>query len=170
MNTTPSITNMIKIRQQATHDPQPRRTKIVCTLGPSSTDAARILDLVNAGMDCARLNFSHGTQEEHDERIAAVRKAEEAAGRPIALLADLCGPKIRVAERFQDRAVAVGEELVFTGSETPGPDEIPVTFAELAEVVAPGDPVLVEDGRIRTKAIDRDGPRLRCVVEVGGTI
>ena len=170
LNPSPSYTNTIRIRETDAVGPQPRRTKIVCTLGPSSSDPARILDMVTAGMDCARLNFSHGRHEEHAVRIAAVRKAEEASGRPISLLADLCGPKIRVAEGFAERTVAVGDEVVFTGAERPGPGEIPVTFPDIANVVAPGDPLLVEDGRIRTEAIDRDGPRLRCIVQVGGTI
>ena len=170
MSATTSMTNTIRIHPPVELTTQPRRTKIVCTLGPSSSDPARILDLVNAGMDCARLNFSHGTHEEHGERIAAVRKAEEASNRPIALLADLCGPKIRVADGFNERTVVAGEEVIFTGAESAGPDEIPVSFPDLADVVAAGDPLLVEDGRIRTEAIDRDGPRLRCLVQVGGTI
>ncbi len=99
-----------------------------------------------------------------------MRKAEEASNRPIALLADLCGPKIRVADGFKERIVVVGEEVIFTGEESAGPDEIPVSFSDLAEVVASGDPLLVEDGRICTQAIDRDGSGLRCLVLVGGTI
>jgi pyruvate kinase len=170
LNTTPSYTNTIRILQHAEPSPQPRRTKIVCTLGPSSTDPERILDLVNAGMDCARLNFSHGKHEDHAARIAAVRRAEAIADKPISLLADLCGPKIRIAQGFSERLVAAGDEIILTGADVPQGDEIPVTFPGLAEAVATGDPVLVEDGRIRAVAITRDGPRLHCLVEVGGTI
>jgi pyruvate kinase len=81
-----------------------RRAKIVCTLGPATQSEAAIDALVAAGMDCARLNFSHGTQASHAESAKLVRAAAARAGRPLALLADLCGPKIRVG-RFPDGPV-----------------------------------------------------------------
>jgi pyruvate kinase len=148
----------------------PRRTKIVCTLGPSSSDPEEILDLAQSGMDCARLNFSHGTHEEHAQRIAFVRAAEEALGRPISLLADLCGPKIRVAKTFEARAVSEGEIISLTAEGVTTGGGVPITFPDLANVVKPGQPVLIEDGRIRTRAVERRGDLLLCQVEVGGTI
>ena len=147
----------------------PRRTKIVCTLGPATTEAVQILAIAQAGMDCARLNFSHGTHDEHGARIAAVREAERTLGRPISLLADLCGPKIRIARDMAPRVVEPGDIVVFCG--TPGQEgDIVVTFPGLAEAVAPEESLLVEDGKIRTRAIDRDGDRVRCVVETPGAI
>jgi pyruvate kinase len=148
-----------------------RRTKIVCTLGPASGDREAILELAAAGMDVARLNFSHGSHEEHLDRLASVREAQALVGRPIAVLADLCGPKLRIAGLREPVAVATGDEVVFTDPATAGDGELGVTFAALlAAVVAPGDEVLVDDGRIRTRAVAADGVRLRCRVESGGTI
>src|SRR6266540_839820 len=78
--------------------PQPRRTKIVATIGPASSTREALHALIDAGMDAARLNFSHGTYEEHDERARLVREAQEEKGRPLALIADLQGPKLRIGD------------------------------------------------------------------------
>ena len=148
-----------------------RRTKIVCTLGPATTDSETIFELAAAGMDVARLNFSHGSHDEHLDRLRSVRAAQERVGRPIAVLADLCGPKIRVAGLREPVTVAVGDALVLTDPEHAQAGELGVTFAALlAEAVAPGDEVLIDDGRIRARAEGSDGMRLLCRVEVGGTI
>jgi pyruvate kinase len=158
------------IAPQATR-PAVRRTKIVCTLGPATTDPETIFRLAAAGMDVARLNFSHGTHDEHFERLAAVRIAQERLERPIAVLADLCGPKIRVAGLCEPMEVAAGDLLVLTCPELAQPGELGVSFAALlAEVVAPGDEVLIDDGRILARAESGDGRRLRCRIEVGGTV
>ncbi len=146
-----------------------RRTKIVCTLGPASSDPGEVLGLAAAGMDCARLNFSFGTHDEHAARIAAVRSTEERLGRPISLLADLCGPKIRVAADTEPTKIDDGQILSVTGVKGV-PADVRVTLPSLAEIVEPDHPLLIEDGRIRTRVIDLDGDRIRCVVEVGGTI
>ena len=165
-----SITNAIRILRPEQVVAHPRRTKIVCTLGPSSSDPSQILDLARVGMDCARLNFSHGTRAEHAARVAGVRDAEEALGRPVSILADLCGPKIRVLKTFEARSVSPGDVVLLSGGETGGTEAIPITFAELADVVAPGQPVLIEDGRIALQALERRGEALVCRVDVGGTI
>ena len=151
--------------------PAVRRTKIVCTLGPATTDPETIYELAAAGMDVARLNFSHGTHDEHLDRLAAVRIAQDRLGRPLAVLADLCGPKIRVTGLREPMQVAAGDPLVLTAPERAQAGELGVSFAALlAEVVAPGDEVLIDDGRIRARAEGSDGTRLLCRVEVGGTI
>ena len=122
-------------------------------------------------MDVARLNFSHGTHDEHLERLAAVRVAQDRLNRPIAVLADLCGPKIRVTGLREPMHVVAGDTLVLTAPERAQPGELGVSFpALLAEVVAPGDEVLIDDGRIRARAEGSDGTRLLCRIEVGGTI
>jgi pyruvate kinase len=122
-------------------------------------------------MDVARLNFSHGSHDEHLERLAAVRVAQDRLGRPIAVLADLCGPKIRVAGLRAPMQVTAGDALVLTEPERAESGELGVTFAALlAQVVAPGDEVLIDDGRIRARAEGSDGTRLLCRVEVGGTV
>jgi pyruvate kinase len=148
-----------------------RRTKIVCTLGPATSDRETIFELAAAGMDVARLNFSHGSHAEHLERLAAVREAQARLGRPIAVLADLCGPKLRIAELREPVQVAAGDELVLTDPAHARDGEVGVTFATLlAADVAPGDEVLIDDGRIRTRAESTDGVRLRCRVESGGLV
>src|SRR5215211_3190843 len=93
-----------------------RRTKIVATLGPA-TDPEGVLDrLVDAGMDCARLNCSHGTHDDLRRRAAAVRAAAERAGRPLGLLFDLQGPKLRLSAQTEARALEVGETVILCGS------------------------------------------------------
>jgi pyruvate kinase len=150
--------------------PDARRTKIVCTLGPATSEPDAILELASAGMDVARLNFSHGTHEEHLARLLAVRAAQERLGRPIAVMADLCGPKIRVAGLREPVEVVDGALLVLAEPERAAPGEIGVTLAGLSEMVAPGHEVLIDDGRIRARVEACDGPRLLCRVEIGGTI
>ena len=166
-----SLTETWKTIAPAEARPTVRRTKIVCTLGPATTDSETIFELAAAGMDVARLNFSHGSHDEHLGRLRSVRAAQERVGRPIAVLADLCGPKIRVAGLREPVAVAVGDALVLTDPEHAQAGELGVTFAALlAQAVAPGDEVLIDDGRIRARAEGSDGMRLLCRVEVGGTI
>jgi pyruvate kinase len=166
-----SLTETWKTIAPAAVRPSIRRTKIVCTLGPATTDPETIFELAVAGMDVARLNFSHGSHDEHFERLASVRIAQDRVGRPIAVLADLCGPKIRVAGLREQVQVTAGDRLVLTDPERAGVGELGVTFAALlAEVVAPGDEVLIDDGRIRARAEDSDGTRLLCRVEVGGMV
>src|SRR3954471_7004439 len=106
-----------------------RRTKIVATLGPA-TDAPGVLDrLVAAGLDCARLNCSHGTHEDLRRRAADVRAAGERSGRPLGLLFDLQGPKLRLAPTTEPRVVEPGDVVVFTGAGRPAaPDRVVVEF------------------------------------------
>src|SRR6266404_4473063 len=118
--------------------PDVRRTKIVCTLGPATSDPETIYELAQCGMDVARLNISHGTHDEHLARLQAVRAAQDRIGRPIAVIADLCGPKIRVAGLAKPVRVAIGDELVLTDPGSACLGEIGVTFPGLAAVVEPG--------------------------------
>ncbi len=166
-----SLTETWKTIAPAAARPTIRRTKIVCTLGPATTEPETIYELAAAGMDVARLNFSHGSHDEHLGRLRSVRAAQERVERPIAVLADLCGPKIRVAGLRESVQVTAGDALVLTEPERTQAGELGVTFAALlAQVVAPGDEVLIDDGRIRARAEGSDGTRLLCRVEVGGTV
>jgi pyruvate kinase len=166
-----SLTETWKTIAPAAARPTIRRTKIVCTLGPATNEPETIYELAAAGMDVARLNFSHGSHDEHLGRLRSVRAAQERVERPIAVLADLCGPKIRVAGLREPVQVTAGDALVLTEPERTQAGELGVTFAALlAQVVAPGDEVLIDDGRIRARAEGSDGTRLLCRVEVGGTI
>jgi pyruvate kinase len=144
-----------------------RRTKIVCTLGPASAGDG-VEQLARAGMDAARLNFSHGAKEVHLASLRAVRRAEQAVARPLAVIADLCGPKIRVNGLREPRRVEAEEPV--TLGRGGGRDAIGVTFPDLHEVVEPGRHILVDDGRIRLRVVDVDGELVRCRVEVGGLI
>src|SRR2546427_4758014 len=95
----------------------PRRTKIVATIGPASTDAGVLRRLVDAGMDGARLNFSHGSREDHAERVRLIREVQAEIGRPLALIADLQGPKLRVGELPATVELLAGGEVEIVGGE-----------------------------------------------------
>ncbi len=126
-----------------------RRTRIVCTLGPSSASSQVLRAMVLAGMDVARLNFSHGDADSHRSAAAAVREAAEAAGRPVALLADLQGPKIRTGaldSSFQ--RLVRGRSVTLVGAPREAPNQIEVSHVELVQALHPGDRVLIDDGRI----------------------
>ena len=174
MSTTPVNQTLSGYWQQIPADtaaavrPPRRQTKIVCTLGPSSTAPDMILALARAGMDVARLNFSHGTHEDHAARIEAVRDAAAEVGRPIAVLADLCGPKIRVRGLDAPLVVAAGDQLVLSGAAAPAAAGFAISFSGLAECVSPGDPILIDDGLVRLRTERVDGTDVHCVVEVEG--
>ncbi|MDX1624225.1 MAG: pyruvate kinase [Gemmatimonadota bacterium] len=149
------------------------RTKILCTLGPSSDDPDVIEALVEAGMDCARLNFSHGNYEEYERMIRLVRESSERLGRPCAILQDLQGPKIRLGS-IEGGAVELeeGEELKLKASDETGTRELLTTnYRELAEDVSSGDRILLDDGRLvlGVEEVDEDGIVRTRVVE-GGTL
>jgi pyruvate kinase len=147
-----------------------RRVKIVCTLGPATNTFERIKALVDAGMDCARLNFSHGEHAAHAEVAAAVRAAAAQAGRPIAILADLSGPKMRIG-RFAGGPIELipGKPFVLTAREVPGDANIvSVTYKPLPRDVVPGDAILLDDGLLRLRVERVDGEDVHTVVEIGG--
>jgi pyruvate kinase len=152
-----------------------RRTKIVATIGPASREPEVLAQLVAAGMDVARLNYSHGSLDEHAETASRVRAAAESVGRPVALLQDLPGPKLRIGA-VRDGLVELtpGESLTFEcGSEIVGDNRrMSVTWAELAEAVEPGAIIYLADGavRLRVQATRPDVGELDTEVEIGGTV
>ena len=149
-----------------------RRVKIVCTLGPATNTFERIKALVDAGMDCARLNFSHGEHAAHAEVASAVRAAAAQAGRPVAILADLSGPKMRIG-RFAAGPIELipGKPFVLTAREVAGDENIvSVTYKPLPRDVAPGDAILLDDGLLRLRVERVDGDDVHTVVEVGGPL
>src|SRR5256886_6406960 len=146
-----------------------RRTRIVCTIGPSSSSPHTLRAMIQAGMDVARLNFSHGDADAHREAAANVREAADAVGRPVALLGDLQGPKIRtgpVAGTFQRPVRGPSVALVARHTETP--DDIEVSHVELVQALRVGDRVLLDDGRIElaVRAVE-DGQAEASVVRGG---
>ncbi len=147
-----------------------RRTKIVCTIGPATSTPALVDDLVAAGMDAARLNFSHGTPADHERRAFLVRQAQERAGRPLALIADLQGPKLRIGDLPQRRELVPGERVVVAGQGSERDGDLPVAPAVIAAVLAPGREVLVDDGRVRLRVDRVAAGRATCTVVVGGPV
>jgi pyruvate kinase len=149
-----------------------KRTKIVCTLGPASRDEAVLDALLLAGMDVARLNFSHGTREDHRENVARLRASSQRTGKTVAILQDLQGPKIRAGLLAGGRMdLTVGEEVrIVHAKEQPAPKTIPTTYASLARDVHVGASILMDDGLMRLRVTHTDGEAVRCVVEVGGTL
>jgi pyruvate kinase len=146
-----------------------RRTKIVCTLGPATSAPDMIARLAGAGMDAARLNFSHGTHEEHAERARLVRESQAGAGRPLALIADLQGPKLRVGKSLKPRELAEGERVTVV-AEGADDGDLPVSPPVLSEVLRPGDHILIDDGLVRLAVNAVDGAQVEATVLVGGPI
>src|SRR5881394_2349001 len=148
----------------------PRRTKIVATIGPASSSAEALAQLADAGMDGARLNLSHGTHDEHRERARLVRATEAEIGRPLALIADLQGPKLRIGELDDPVTLARGEDVVVSGGETSKNGELPVSPAVIGEVLQPGHEVLIDDGLVRLRVEQIEQGRARCAVLTGGLV
>jgi pyruvate kinase len=149
-----------------------RRAKIVCTLGPATSSPQRIRELVHAGMDVARLNMSHGSHEDHAESYRLVREASEASGHGVGIFADLQGPKIRLAT-FADGPVTLhrGQQWVITTRDVPGDDkEAGTTYAGLPGDVNVGDPILIDDGKIRLRVTGVEGQDVHTEVVVGGKV
>jgi pyruvate kinase len=150
-----------------------RKAKIVCTIGPASDDAATIEALVRAGMDVARLNFSHGDAAAHERRFRTIRAAADRAGRPVAILQDLQGPKIRTGRmRGGEVLLRAGDEVTITTRDVEGDaGRFGTTYAGLPADVEVGQPVLLADGRIRLEVLERRPPdELRARVRIGGPL
>jgi pyruvate kinase len=148
------------------------RTKIVCTIGPASGSPEALARLAAAGMDVARLNFSHGTHSEHAAVIAAVRDVAERAGRPIAILQDLAGIKLRIGEIAGGAvALAAGEAFTLTARDVPGDArEVSVNDPNVPRSVRPGDRLLLCDGEIELAVEEASGDDARCRVVSGGVL
>ncbi|MDP9444835.1 MAG: pyruvate kinase [Actinomycetota bacterium] len=149
-----------------------RRAKIVCTLGPATSTAERVRRLVQAGMDVARLNLSHGTRADHERVYRLVRQAADEAGRGVGVLVDLQGPKIRLG-RFPDGPVTVheGDRFLITTRDVPGGQrECSTTYAGLPDDVRAGDAILIDDGQVRVRVEYVDEVDVHTVVEVGGEL
>ncbi|MFX0538745.1 pyruvate kinase [Ornithinimicrobium sp. Y1847] len=149
-----------------------RRAKIVCTLGPATASEEQITALVEAGMDVARLNLSHGSHEEHYERYMSVRRAGDTVGHAVAVLADLQGPKIRTTT-FASGPVtlAPGDVFTITNRDVPGDQhEVGTTYKGLPGDVAVGDDLLIDDGKVMLRATHVDDQDVRSEVVVGGVV
>ncbi|GHA72409.1 pyruvate kinase [Formosimonas limnophila] len=150
-----------------------RDTKIVATLGPASSDEQTLREMIRAGVNVVRINFSHGAAQDHIDRVNLVRRIAEEEGVYVGVLADLQGPKIRIA-MFEEKSVVLsnGAEFVFdTDSATPGNvQRVGLDYPELIKDVTGGDILLLDDGKIRMKVLSKNESSLRCVVEQGGVL
>ncbi|MBI3273022.1 MAG: pyruvate kinase [Planctomycetes bacterium] len=150
-----------------------RRTKIVATLGPASNSPEMIARLIEAGVDVFRFNFSHGTRQEHERVFQDVRLASASAGRAIAILQDLQGPKIRTGRLVGGGPVLLtaGKSFTVTTREVPGSAEVvSTTYANLPGDVRPGDVLLIDDGLLRVRVLDKTATDVRCEVTHGGPL
>src|SRR5437588_303490 len=148
-----------------------RRTRIVCTIGPSSASPTILRTMVQSGMDVARLNFSHGDHATHGQAAEDVRAAADAVGRPVAILGDLQGPKIRTGPL--DSAfmrLARGRQVLLVGGPRSAANEIEVSHPELVDALRPGDRVLIDDGRIELVVKSIFTGRAECSVVRGGLL
>ncbi len=149
-----------------------RRAKIVATLGPASNTYDQLRALIRAGMNVARFNLSHGTHDIHEEVYANLQRASADEGHPVAILADLQGPKIRL-EKFEDgpHLLSEGDTFTITTEETPGTkDLVGTTFKGLPKDVKPGDTLLVDDGKIQLEAVKTTATTVVTKVVVGGMV
>ncbi|MGP3536742.1 pyruvate kinase [Microbacterium sp. RD1] len=149
-----------------------RRAKIVATLGPATSSYEMVRAIIEAGVDVARLNLSHGDYTVHDANFANVRKAADDAGRPVAVLVDLQGPKIRLG-RFADgpHELEAGDTFTITIDDVPGTKElVSTTFKGLPNDVKPGDFLLIDDGKVRVRVVAADATTVTTEVVVGGMV
>jgi pyruvate kinase len=149
-----------------------RRAKIVATLGPATSSYENIRAIIDAGVDVARMNLSHGSYDVHEEVYANVRRAADDAGKPIAVLVDLQGPKIRLG-KFADGPydLAVGDIFKITTEDIVGTKELSsTTFKGLPQDVSPGDFLLIDDGKVKVQVVETDGVVVTTKVIVGGPV
>jgi pyruvate kinase len=150
----------------------PRRTKIVATLGPASSDAKTLARMIDAGLDVVRMNFSHGTAEEHAKRVELLRSLALRAGRAVGVLVDLQGPKIRIG-RFKGDKITLkpGQKFVLDAECTLGDEHtVGLDYKNLPNDVRPGDTLLLDDGRIVLGVSSVRSSRILCLVEQGGPL
>lgn len=149
-----------------------KKTKIICTIGPSSESREVLKDMMLAGMDAARMNFSHGSHEEHKKKMDLVKELREELGIPVPLILDTKGPEIRTGT-FTDKSVELtdGQEFIITTESMPGTNAIcSVSYGNLVNDVVPGDQLLIDDGLVGLVINKVDGSKIYCTVENGGTI
>ncbi len=150
-----------------------RKAKILATLGPASNTESIIASMISAGVSAVRINMSHGSREDHESNINNARSAAQKLGKPIAILVDLCGPKIRTRTLAGGIPIVLreGEQFTITSREVEGSDrEVSTNYAELPSAVKPDDMILIDDGSIELRVESVNGPDIICMVIVGGTL
>ncbi|MFN3345153.1 MAG: pyruvate kinase [Chloroherpetonaceae bacterium] len=148
-----------------------KRTKIICTLGPSTNSVEKIVELVQAGMDVARLNFSHGIHADHKAHIEMVREASKITGKQIAILQDLQGPKIRIGDLEKTVLLKQGDRFTITTKEILGTFErVSTSYKEIVKDVRPGDRILMDDGLLEVRVLDKTDTDVITEVVIGGLL
>ena len=150
----------------------PNKTKIVCTIGPASDSPAILQKMIQAGMNVARLNFSHGDFQSHRDTIKKIRTASEAVGKRVAIMADLPGPKMRIGELAEEPVeLKAGDPFTLTAEDIVGDAaRVSVSFSRLPKAVKPGDRLFLNDGYIQIEVREVEGSEVRCKVIVGGQL
>jgi pyruvate kinase len=148
-----------------------KHTKIICTLGPSTNSVEKIVELVHAGMDIARMNFSHGTHADHKARIDMVREASKITGKQIAILQDLQGPKIRIGDLEKTVLLKQGDRFTITTKEILGTfDRVSTSYKEIVKDVRPGDRILMDDGLLEVRVLEKSDTDVVTEVVIGGLL
>lgn len=147
-----------------------KKTKIVATLGPASAQEDVLPKMIEAGLNVARLNFSHGNFEEHQRSLDMVRKFAKKLNKPLAVLQDLSGPKIRIGEFYQERVMlTAGDDFVLTTEKCVGDEHRAfISYADLPKEIKPGEPILLDDGKKKLEVVKVKGNEIHCKVIVGG--
>ena len=154
------------------HTTKRARTKIVSTLGPVSSSPEMIEKLILEGVDVFRINMAHGSREEHQKVFDRIREVSDVVGRPIAILVDLAGPKIRLGELIQDPKICtVGEEIRFiTGTQSNSTSEFTTNYQPLIDELSVGDNVMLADGTVALRVTEITNGEAVCHVTEGGTV
>ncbi|MDQ8153485.1 MAG: pyruvate kinase [Gemmatimonadota bacterium] len=147
-----------------------KRTKVVCTIGPASSTPEALRALMQAGLDVARINFSHGTHAQHAARITDIRRIASELNRPVAILGDLQGPRIRVGNLEQPVQLEEGAELTLAHESVARPGDLPVTYDGLAKDVHAGARILLDDGLLALDVLAVEGDFVHCRVVYGGLL
>jgi pyruvate kinase len=147
-----------------------RRTKIVATIGPVTSTHDSVRQLVDAGVDAIRLNLSHGTHDDHAARATVVREVQQETGKPLALIADLQGPKLRIGDLEEPVVLARGDKIVVCAEEGAKNGDLPIAPAVIGDVLKTGHDILIDDGLVRLHVEGVESGRATCQVVVGGRV
>lgn len=146
-----------------------KRTKIIATIGPGSENFSTLFTMAKAGMDACRLNFSHGTQKSFSAIINRIRLASKKLGKPIGIIQDLMGRKLRIGKLQEERRLHQGDIVIFSANHV-GEDEIPLSSHILPKIIEENDPIFLDDGRIELVTLSKNPPKIRAKVITGGVL
>ena len=147
-----------------------RKTKIVATIGPASWDADKLKAALEAGMNMARLNFSHGDIERHSETVKSLRGISQGMEAPVAILQDLQGPKIRLADFKNEKTLQRGEQIWVRGPKGDPEEELVINFPNLFDFLSEGQSIFVDDGIVELKVLELKSDRMLCEIVHGGVL